>query len=561
MSEDNETYITVEDEFGVTCLAQGMVVDQVELGDRTLYSFDNKYYFHKCSKKYHLVFKTYDTIGEPMPFRGHPDSILKDLGSAQYADIYVNMSERVLQELYTNLCEVIGKFHGVGARWAKYNSNLFVERVNAFSDGLDRFLKVMEHAPSGIPDIIKCVPVLGSHDSQIGRVRIDFTSEVDYIERFERLTHLCKYLQTYVSCGNLYVKEKDLTYLNNIGRRSFQWELWAMCNQLCKFCYLGETNRATDKARQLKSLRDCNRAVEELDFYIYNNISLIGGEFFQGQLNDPEVHDEFMKLMRKCAEHYAEGRIGSVWLTCTLTLGDQKHLYEVLDIFQEYGCEPNEYGSSGLWLCTSWDAEGRFYTPDRKENWDFHMKNIQQKYPWVKFNTTIILMQKMLEMYINNEWSPKQFMEEYKTTLFFKQIGLGETPDELKMTEEYAEADWPTRYRMGKKYLNEHIGFEFVPRRKTMLEFLRKFATEDPELYDRLYNIVFRADELHRNYNDKNIDVKTTRNKHSNTETDVEQEGHLNTCGHILNYAPYSDSDKCCICDKQMIWDSIHGGM
>ena len=94
-----------------------------------------------------------------------------------------------------------------------------------------------------------------------------------------------------------------------------------------------------------------------------------------------------------------------------------------------------------------------------------------------------------------------------------------------------------------------------------MLKFLRKFAREDPEYYDRLFNIVYRADELHRNYNDKDKDTKTTRNKTSVNETDVESENRMNTCGHIMNYAAYVDCNKCCVCDRKMIWDSIYGGM
>ena len=51
-------------------------------------------------------------------------------------------------------------------------------------------------------------------------------------------------------------EEKDTLYLNNYKRKSFQWELWSVCNNLCEFCYLGKDNRHTDKERQLTSLND-----------------------------------------------------------------------------------------------------------------------------------------------------------------------------------------------------------------------------------------------------------------------------------------------------------------
>lgn len=543
-------------------LARGKIIDVKEVGGRELYSFDGMYYFHKDSTKYKMIPKTPEDTGEPMKFNRFPTLVLKSMESTEPADVYVDISENARHDLYLSLCNIIGRFEGIGAKWANYDSRLFVQSEYYSSGyGMLRFLEVMNHEPSKIPKMFKCTVVDQCETLGSTVVRIDHISDVDDIERFEHLTALNKYLETYVSCGNLDIPENDLVYMNNMGRRSFQWELWAMCNNLCKYCYLGTANRSTNKERQLKSLSDCYRAVCNLDFNIYNNISIIGGEFFQGQLDDPEVHDEFMKLMRKCCELYSSKKIGSIWVTCTMTLGDQKHLYEMLDMFEEYECYPKpQYGASGLWLCTSWDAEGRFHTEDHRKNWEYHMKNIHEKYPWVKFNTTIILMQKLLEMYIDGEWSPKQFMDEFHTCLFYKQIGLGELPPEIYDGVEVSD-DWQTRYRIGKQYVNKTFGFDFAPRRQTMLKFLRKYAVEDPDTYDRLYNIVFRADELHRNYNDWDRDCTTVRNKHSNTETDVEMESHLNTCGHILNYAPYIDSDKCCICDKQMIWDSIHGGM
>ena len=114
-----------------------------------------------------------------------------------------------------------------------------------------------------------------------------------------------------------------------------------------------------------------------------------------------------------------------MWFTCTLTLGDQKHLYELLDLADSMNIHPKEeYGASGLWLCTSWDAAGRFHTPGMQENWECHMKNIKQKYPWIKFNTTIILQQAFINMYLEGNFSAKQFMKDFNTTLFFKQCGI-----------------------------------------------------------------------------------------------------------------------------------------
>ena len=99
----------------------------------------------------------------------------------------------------------------------------------------------------------------------------------------------------------LIISEDDKLYTNNTGRKSFQWELWQYCNSLCKFCYLGKENRIHNKARQIQSLKDLSLSVEHLDYTKYNNISIIGGEFFQGQLDDKETHDLFFKVIKQLA--------------------------------------------------------------------------------------------------------------------------------------------------------------------------------------------------------------------------------------------------------------------
>ena len=344
-------------------------------------------------------------------------------------------------------------------------------------------------------------------------------------------------------------------YTNNTGRKSFQWELWQYCNSLCDFCYLGEDNRIHNKERQLQSMLDLNQAIDHMDFSVYNNISLIGGEFFQGQLDDPEIHDKFFEIITKIFQLYVDKKIGSMWITCTLTLGDQKHLYELLDLAEKMGVHPvDEYGSSGIWLCTSWDAKGRFHTPKMKENWEFHMKNIKKKYPWIKFNTTIILQQAFVDMYLEGKFRAYSFMEEYNTTIFFKQCGIPtslhdklEFPDGIEITDDLIKL-------ASKKKFNEDY-FAFYPTRDSFLLFLEKFYIEDNESYDRLFNIRYRSDELHRNFLQDECDKMFERYKgdYGMEETGVK----LLPCGHSDVYTPYIDSQRCCLCDRNVIAESL----
>lgn len=354
--------------------------------------------------------------------------------------------------------------------------------------------------------------------------------------------------------------EEELIYTNNIGRKSFQWELWQYCNSLCEFCYLGEENRIHNKERQHQSLKDLNLAIDHMDFTKYNNISLIGGEFFQGQLADPETHNLFFKTIKRIFQLYKDKKIGSMWITCTLTLGDQKDLYDLMNLAESMEIFPKEeHGASGLWLCTSWDAYGRFHRPEMKSNWEFHMKNLKKQYPWIKFNTTIILQQAFIDMYLNGNFSAKDFMKEYNTTLFFKQCGIPPfEPEDLDLPKDLdLDTKDPKAHAhvldvvkiLAKQKINQ--AFPFFPTRNSFIKFLIKFYNEDRECFDRLFNIAYRSDELHRNFVKNEHDVSNFRYK---TEYGPEETGkEVLPCGHTETYAAYIDNNACCICDRNAV--------
>lgn len=668
-------------------LCRGTISDIRNEGGFTLATTDGVNYFHLEGSSTYKVMPKDESEGDAseyyLPFQQIPGLSFIELGSTEYADIYINLDDKTIGDLEST----------VVTNWEKmFKSSKIVPSVKSGSFQIicsdDEF-----------DDVTDLVTDKKNAFSRLHYTLDDktytftFAEDAGLLGKYEELNKICQYLEELVSCNFRMLPEDLLLNLNNHGRRSFQWEVWSMCNNLCTYCmtpdtkilmsdytvksisdvkegdmvmgvytnrfklkpvkvlatnhrhydgklygghftaehpmmatrpnrkkyveasksrtrirpiipdvketnnhdfvvedglmdesdysgevyniqtesenyvadgyvvhncYLGKENRHTDKARQMKSLNDLHKAIDNLDYRIYNNVSLIGGDFFQGQIDEPEVHDSFMSLIEKCAKAYHDNKLGSMWITCTLTIGDQHHLYEMLEIFKKYECFPREgWGSSGIWLCTSWDIKGRFHTPDRLENWDYHMLNIQKNYPWVKFNTTIILMEPFCQAVIDGTFNPREFGQKYKTTLFFKQVGLGKIAENVDLGP---DSDGEiVKYMRAKVATNEALGFDFCPHRSVMLNCIRKFATDYPELYDRLFNIQYRADELHRNFNDQMKDMKTRRNKNSANETDVAMENVLNTCGHMINYMPYIDSNKCCICDKKAIWESLYG--
>lgn len=312
--------------------------------------------------------------------------------------------------------------------------------------------------------------------------------------------------------------------------KSLQFELWQECNSFCKFCYLGGATKHTPTELKINSLKNALATIsDDAIMQDYDVLSYLGGEFFQGQLNDPTVYALFMELMQKTADHLLTGKIKSVWIYATMTLGNQKDLYDTLEMFKNH---------PGFWLLTSYDTLGRFHSEKMHSTWHSNMLKVHEMYPEYKFNTTMILTGDLIDKYLNDEISFNAFMETYNTQLFFKQGGtVGDITPE------------------NKKLANESLP-NFFPTREKFIEFLTKFVYDCPHLYDKLFNIKYRADSLYRNFNDASRQMELNiRFKDSNVETSVEAESYLNTCGHLMNYAAYVDSNECCVCDKLSIQD------
>ncbi len=310
--------------------------------------------------------------------------------------------------------------------------------------------------------------------------------------------------------------------------KSLQFEIWQECNSRCKFCYLGDDNIKTPDSVKIKSMQEIYNKISDNSLYSGQNpieiLSYLGGEFFQGQLNTPEIRNLFFDIMKKTADLFNSGMIKQVWIYATMTIGDQKDLYEVLDLFDK--------SKKGLWVLTSYDTVGRFHTQKMLDTWIYNMKRIHKEYPLIEFNTTTIVSQDLIEKYLKDEYSPKKFMEEFHTSLFFKQCG-------------------------GPPTIKEKLN-NFFPRRKYMLKFLSKFyLTEGPELYDKLFNIKYRADDLYRNYNDGSIMYHIKRDKFSKKEEKPAEEYNDNPpllpCGHLESYGYYDDPGECVFCDKKRI--------
>ena len=337
-----------------------------------------------------------------------------------------------------------------------------------------------------------------------------------------------------------------------MAKRTLQFEVWEECNNHCEFCYLTKDNLYTPDQIKLRGIQNIIDSLNNKNFIKdYDAVSLIGGEFFQGQMKNPEVKAKFMEMIRLIASLQTEGYFNETWLLVTLTIGDQKDLYEVLDTVKKiYEDAKKPEILKKFWIITSYDTIGRFHSPKMEENWKFHMKNIHEKYPDIKFNTSIILTQDLIVKYLNDDFSFNDFADEFNTNFFLKQPmpAIRKELDCIKFDDLEENHMWIKREC-------EKILPGFLPKRSTFLEFLSKFHIDCPQYYDHLFNIKYRADDLYRNRNDETegkLD-HTHRDKDSKTEQEISPRDFISPCGHTSKYASYIDSNACMLCDKETI--------
>ena len=303
-----------------------------------------------------------------------------------------------------------------------------------------------------------------------------------------------------------------------MNKKQVQFELWEECNSKCKFCYLGNNNRTTSIEKKIYGIQNAIDVITNLDFNEYDTVSLMGGELFQGQMSDECVKSKFFELINLMHDLYQKGFIRNIWIYATLTIGDQRDLYDTLEILK----------NDEIWILTSYDTMGRFHTNKMFENWEYHVKNIKDNFN-VSLNITSIITGDLIDKYLNNEFSFKNLINKYNCSVFPKLCSL------------------PYGLYSSKADMNAKIG-NFFPTRSKFIEFITHLKKDDLDSYNKMFNINYRADTLYVNY--KDTILEETRDKNNWIETDKRGVPDMLKCGHSGFYNCYIDSDRCALCDK-----------
>ncbi len=313
-----------------------------------------------------------------------------------------------------------------------------------------------------------------------------------------------------------------------------QYELWRECNCKCTYCTLGIDNCLTSNELKLQSMQTAIDEMKQFKSNEHQTVGFIGGEFFQGQLNTPEIKSKFMELITEANNLLNNNIVKDLWLNASLLIGNQDDLYEAINLIND---------KTKLWVLTSYDTIGRFHTSKMLDTWKYHMNKLHNDYPEVKLNTTSILTGDFIEKYLNDEFDIEDFKAKYHTNLFLKTTVK---PGHLS--------------HLTKQEINDKIG-NFFPTQEKFQEFLfTYYSREGEDEYHKLFSNDLRADEVRKNFNDENKrNIKFIRDKNTLEETIDCIDEHIDnlSCGHSSIYQSYVDSDDCSICDKQQILDII----
>lgn len=191
-----------------------------------------------------------------------------------------------------------------------------------------------------------------------------------------------------------------------------QFQPWKECNNKCKFCYASGTCEIS-KHQKIENLHFIlNKILEYSRLFDTLIVGLIGGEFFDGQITDPEVKKTFFEIIDLCGTLNKKNKIAHLYLATSLIF-PYSNIDEIITYMQIKNYDPNL-----LVICTSYDLKYRFHTFEDFSMWETNVLQLKHK---IKnpVHIEIILSQFFIEQYINGQFRLDEFKEKYSANVDF----------------------------------------------------------------------------------------------------------------------------------------------
>ena len=240
-----------------------------------------------------------------------------------------------------------------------------------------------------------------------------------------------------------------------------------------------------------------------------DSLSLIGGEFFNGQLNTPEIRAEFFRLTDQIIALMKEDRVGRSMICASLMYENPDDWHEYLDRYESAGL------SSRLLVCTSWDTWGRFdYSPATRLLWERNVLELHRRLPDAMLHVEMILTQDLINRVLDGRISIKNFEDAWACRVDFN------TPY-LPFYSHY-----PDKAAFDK----DHQGF--FPKRRDFFRFLQYCHENGEGHLDSMLSCKNHSTVLHYTLDDKIWIILPERHSIGHTCTNL-QNCQNNCCGYL----------------------------
>lgn len=303
-----------------------------------------------------------------------------------------------------------------------------------------------------------------------------------------------------------------------------QFYPWWDCGNNCAFCFAKLLKQhKTTKEEQISALDYVLKYLQDIPYISnFEVVGLIGGEFFEDQLNDEEVYAKFLMVINQCITLIEQNIIQKLYLMTHLIYPDNRKLTEVINLFKQHNI------TKKLLLCTSFDPWGRFHTPSHKQLWWDNVTYVQSL--GVDVHVEMILSQHLIDAVLSGSLDLLDFIEKDIHIDFLNPQGF--------VAEDQTSGDT-------KEETLQHFGAHWLPTRASFIKFLAYLHEYKITNLHDLFTLDKRAQELHF-IPQHRVQFRDVETYNENIEEDT-----ILPCGHSDRFSFYTDSDKCMVCDIQ----------
>lgn len=295
-----------------------------------------------------------------------------------------------------------------------------------------------------------------------------------------------------------------------------QFGLWGNCPNNCDFCLRLERRDYTHK-EQIEWIRNIKENIKTIDWKneFECGISLLGGELYY--IKDREVQLEFLDLIDTIIEVVIKPNKFTKYSTVTNGLYEPEFLFEVLDKFRD------SVGMGRVDINFSYDLKHRYANDKMRLKALNTIYAVRDRYNY-KCGVQMILTQNLINLWKAGKWDVNDFLKYDIPGCNFSFL-------------------YPHPINTGK------ILFDFFFNRKDFLEFLVYLRSANFEVYLNFINSTKNSGTF------KYTGMRYRADDYTTDQKPVLADGkeELTECGHSALYRCYADSDKCVLCDLQLI--------